>query len=563
MDATFIKRIYLTSFLIIAVVLFYYQILRGDYFEKRALNNYVRVVPISSIRGNIFDRNGVLLAQDSPSFNIAVVPYQIRWIKETLFEEIAKFLGYDKNLLDRNYKRNFRNFFTPVDIVINLDKKTAIELKEKFKNNILINVQPIRYYPYPYEISHIIGYVKEAENVFDDIKKYGYSPKERVGVLGVEQYYNRYIAGEDGGYLIEVNAKGEIVGFLGERKPKRGKDIVLTIDCKIQKIASELLSQQRGTIVLMDANTGEILALVSSPSFDLNSFVTSKNVSKFLNDKNKPILNRAIQATYPPGSTFKPIVALAALSENIIFPKTTFICKKIFSIGGYNFHCLSYHEDENLYEAMLHSCNIYFYNVGLKLGVDKIVKFAKKFMFDNITKVDLPYEKEGYLPHNIRYSKNWFVGDTLNLSIGQGMIEVTPLRLLVSINAISNGGYIVRPHILKAIAGKQESLSTNVYLGFSNDVLRILKKSLIGVIENKEGTAYLLSKLNLKIAGKTGTAQTKTKAHGWFVGFFPHNKPKYSICVLLEEVGSSFEAVKLSYYFLKELLDKNLLDITN
>ncbi|MCM8830845.1 MAG: penicillin-binding protein 2 [Candidatus Omnitrophica bacterium] len=561
MDATYIRRIYLASFFVIVFVLFYYQILRGDYYNKRALNNYVRIIPITSIRGNIFDRKGILLAQDKPSFNIAVIPYQIRWTKEILFEEIAKFLGYDKSLLYKNYKRNFKNFFSPVDIIINLDKKVAIELKEKFQDKILINIQPIRYYPYPYEVAHIIGYVKEAENVFDDTKKYGFSPKERVGVLGVEQYYNKYLAGEDGGYLIEVNANSEIVGFLGERKPKKGSDIILTIDYQIQRIAYEALSQKRGVIILMDLNSGEIITLASSPSFDLNSFITGENVSRFLNDKNKPLLNRAIQATYPPGSTFKPIIALAALSENIIFPKTTFICKKIFSIGDYNFHCLGYHEDEDLYYAMLHSCNVYFYNVGLKLGVEKIIKYAKKFMFDSTTKIDLPYEKEGYLPHHIRYSKNWFIGDTLNLAIGQGMLEVSPLRLLVSMSAIANGGYLVKPHILKAIDGNQQNLSSNIYLGVSDSLLGILKKTLIGVVKNNEGTGYLLNKLNLKIAGKTGTAQTRTKAHGWFVGFFPYDKPKYGICVLLEEAGSSFEAVKLSYFFLKELINKNILDI--
>jgi len=547
-----IKRLYLFSFSIIIAFLFYYQILKGDYFYIRSKNNYIKIIPTCALRGKIFDRNSNVCAYDDISFNIAVIPYQVKWVKDIFFKDIAKLLNCNENILHKNYKKNFQNYFTPTNILIDINKIDALKLKESFGENIIINTLPKRFYVYPYEFAHLLGYVKEVPSLYLDLK-YGYNPNERIGLLGIEEYYNDYLAGKDGGDLVEVNAKGEIVGFIGRLKPKNGNDIYLTIDKDIQILAYKLFNNRRGALIFMDSNTGEIIALVSSPSFNPNNFVLGKNIEEFLNNKDKPLINRAIQSTYPLGSTFKPIIATAALEKSKITPNTTFFCKGKIKIADKEFKCLGIHGKENIYEAIMHSCNIYFYNLGLILGIESIIEYIKKFSLNNLTGIDLPYEKKSTIPL-ISEQKKWFLGDTINLSIGQGALEVNPLKLTIALNTFANGGFIVKPYIVK----KQTDIKRE-HIGVSKETLEIIKKGLILTVENKEGTAHLLNDLNLKIAGKTGTAQTKSKAHGWFFGFFPYDKPKYTICVFLENIGTSHEAVKLTYDFLFELKNKNLI----
>jgi penicillin-binding protein 2 len=565
MDQNFIRRTYIGCLFILCLSLFYYQVIKGNYYLKRAENNYLKAIPLRSIRGSILDRNSKPLAYDKASFNIAVIPYQIRNKKDSLFQELAKFLNYRVDLIYKNYNRRLLNLFSPVDLISDLDKNIALKIKEKFNDDVIIEPQPQRYYPYSFEFSHLLGYVKEATSFYENLKKYGYSPLERVGFLGVEQYYDTYLKGEDGGDLIEVNSKGKVVGFLGERKAKRGKDIYLTIEYRIQEIAYKLIEEKRGVIILMDSENGEIICLVSSPSFNLNNFIKGKDVSEFLSRKDKPMHNRVIQSTYPLGSTFKPIVATAALEEKKISPSTTFICRGKIDVGKAEFKCERTHEDENLYEGLSHSCNVYFYNLGMILGKDILSKWARKFGLDSYSGIDLPYEKKGLTPASLRLDsgKQWFTGDTVNLSIGQGYIESSPLEILLAINVFANGGYLVKPYLLKKVDDMDSSLSTRTYLGISQKNLEIVKRGLKGTVDNKEGTSHILKELDLDIAGKTGTAQTRGKAHGWFVGFFPYVEPKYSICVFLENAGSSFEALKVAHSFLGKLKEEKLLDKIN
>lgn len=563
MGKNFINRIYIGGFFVICLSLFYYQVVKGDYYLERAKNNYVRAIPTSSIRGTIFDSSNRPLAYDQASFNIAVIPHHIKGKEDSLFKKISDFIEYDVNLIHKNYKRNLSNFFSPADIVIDIDKNTALKLKEKFNNDILISPYPQRHYLYPYEFSHVLGYVKEVMPFYEDLKKYGYSPLERVGFLGVEQYYDTYLKGEDGGDLIEVDVKGDVVGFLGGKMPQRGKDIFLTIDADLQQRAYRALEGRRGVIIFMNPITGEILSLVSSPSFNINDFIKGQRVRRFLQAKDKPMLNRAIQARYPLGSTFKPIVSIAALEGKGKSPHTTFICTGHLKIGDKEFRCSSVHQEEDLYDAIAHSCNVYFYNLGLLIRADTIAQWAKLFGLQSLTGIDLPYEKKGLVPTPAwvkkTLNKGWFDGDTANLSIGQGFIEATPLEVLVAINVFANGGYLVRPYLLKNIGGVGPSTSGATYINVSSQALETVKKGLMGTVNKGDGTANILKKLDLKLAGKTGTAQTTGQPHGWFVGFFPYDDPQYSICVVLENAGSSYEALKVTYRFLKELKEAGLL----
>lgn len=555
----FFRRLYLGGFFVLLVSLMYYQVLNGDYYLRRARNNYVRVIPQRSIRGNIFDRNANILAYDRASFNIAVIPYQIKGKEDVIFSNLSNFMHCDLNALHKNYNRKLQNLFSPVDIISDIDKVAAFKLKERFGDDILIDPQPERQYIYPYEFAHLLGYVKNAAAFYANLKQYGYTPLERIGFSGIEQYYDDYLRGQDGGDLIEVNARGKIVGLLGVKNAKKGKDVYLTVDYRIQKAAYEAIAGKKGTIIFMDSRNGEILALVSFPSFDPGNFIRGKDVARFLNAKDKPMHNRAIGSTYPLGSAFKPIVLTAAIQEGKISPHTTFVCKGKFNIGRADFHCEKIHDEENAYEGLAHSCNVYFYNLGIIVGRDIITQWAKKFGLDSLTDIDLPYEKKGIIPFaGWNIGQRWYMGDTLNLAIGQGYTECSPIEILLAINVFANEGYLVKPRVLKSIADTQSATTHGYMIGISKNTIAIVKKALVGVVEKDDGTAHMLKALNLKIAGKTGTAQTKSRPHGWFVGFFPYDEPKYSLCVFLENGGSSYEALKVAYQFLNKLKEEKI-----
>ena len=564
MDTKSILRLIRVGFFILIGSLFYLQIIKGDYFYQKAKNNYIRIVPQEAIRGAIFSADGERLAYDRAMFNIAVIPYQIKNTKDCLFKEIADFLNIKKEKLIKNYQKNWRGYFLPVNILTNVRKEEALRIKEKFGDKIFINISSLRFYPYSYAFSHILGYVKEAKVFYKDLKKYGYSRWERVGVRGVEKVYNDYLRGENGVTLLEVNSQGKITGFLGKTFPRKGKDIYLTIDARMQKIAYKVLGGKRGAIILMSPYSGRIFVCVSSPSFNLSDFIQGKNIRRFIKDSRFPLINRATSARYSPGSIFKPIVGIAGLEERLIDTSTYFNCSGRFRLGERTFSCWGIHGRENIIEAIKHSCNIYFYNLGLKLGVDKISFWARQFGLDKPTGIDIPSEKKGLIPSRSwkkRYRKgSWRAGDTLNFSIGQGYIEITPLEATVAISVFANGGYLVTPYLVEKIEeeGFPHQGERKLYLSPEN--IEIIRKGMIKAVEDEDGTAHFLKKLNLKIAGKTGTAQNPMgKPHGWFVGFFPYGRPRYSICVFLENGGSSFNALVVAYKFLLRLKEENLL----
>ncbi|MBN3041248.1 MAG: penicillin-binding protein 2 [Candidatus Omnitrophica bacterium] len=558
-----LNYIYITGFLILATTLFYFQVIKGDYFSNRAQKNYVRPMLIRAIRGSIFDRNGKTLAYDKAVFNISVIPRQIYKEKESLFKEISIFSNYDKKNIERNYKKNFENLYTPVDIITDIDKSLALKLKERFGDNIIVNPQPQRYYPYSYSSSHLLGYVKEARIFYDQLKQYGYNPLERVGFLGIEQFYDAYLRGEDGGDLLEVDAKGREVGFLGKRLPKKGKDLYLTIDADIQESAQKTFEDKTGVLILMACADGEIISLYSSPSYNPNNFITGGKTSVFLNDPKSPLLNRSIQSAYPPGSTFKPVLAIAGLEEKKITPYTPFFCNGEYTLGNARFRCLKSHHQQNLYQAIAHSCNVYFYHLALLLGPRSISKWSIRLGLDSYTNIDLPHEKKGFIP-TLSWKKkflkqNWYAGDTLNLSIGQGYMQTTPLGLARAINCIATGGVMVTPHLLKRADDLSPWIDTSKTLDIDKKNSNTIALAMRETVSSDSGTAHMLEDLNLGLAGKTGTAQTGKESHGWFIGFFPFEKPKYLICVVLEHGGSSHNAVILTHKFLEDIKQQGLL----
>ena len=557
-----LQKIYTAGLCILVVALCYYQIINGQYYFERAKNNYLRVIPSRSMRGAIFDRKRICLAYDKATFNISILPYQIRYKKDSLFYALSKFLGCNINLIYKNYAHNLGGQFSPVDIIVDIDKPTALRLKENFGEDILINHQPQRYYAYPYQCAHLLGYVKTAASSSKIMEQYGYSPSERVGFSGIEQYYDSYLKGNDGGDLIEVDVTGKMVGFLGKNIPKRGSDIELTIDIRMQEIAQTSMEGKKGVLILMNSRSGEILTAYSSPSFDPNNFAKGLGVREVLNDKNSPLMNRITQATYPIGSAFKPILGAGALAEGKISPSTTFVCNGELKVGPAYFRCWSTHGPQDLYQAFAHSCNVYFYQVGLLLGPEEISRWAKKFSLDVPTHIDLPSEKRGFVP-SLKWKQrtlkaSWFAGDTLNFAIGQGFMVTTPIAIMSAINVFATDGYLVRPYILKKIGVVNAAILNKTYLDIPDKALQIVKKGLREVVRSESGTAHILEKLNLGIAGKTGTAQTSGKSHGWFVGFFTYKGETYTICALAEHGDSSYEAVKMAYRLLKDTTEADL-----
>jgi penicillin-binding protein 2 len=557
MDTRFIFRTIVLGFLGLAATLFSFQVKEGAAYLDKARNNYLKIVPVPALRGNVFDRNRVELATDKPVFNIAITPYQIRKEKDQLFDDLVSFLGQDKKNLETLYRKNFRNVFSPVDILVNISKETALKVKEKFKDKVSVRVLPQRDYNFSQEFAHVLGYVKESKVVPQGVKEYGYSPYQRGGVGGIEQYYDSYLKGEDGSDLIEVNSKGEMVGFLGKKNRVRGRDLHLTLDADMQKVAYESLLGWQGSLVLMDPNSGEIYALVSRPSFSSNDLMTGKNTSQILNNKSRPLINRAIQSRYPPGSIFKVIMAMGGLEEGVINSKTSVNCIGHFNLGQARFGCNGVHGWESVTEALMHSCNVYFYELGLKLKVEKIAKWARKFGLNKKTFVDLPYDKAGLVPDRSWKRKvkrqNWYGGDSMNFSIGQGFLEITPLKAAAFISVFANGGYNVYPYVADSVDDNSIPHRAKEPLGLSVNNLGLVRQGLRQTVAHREGTAYLLKSLKLGMAGKTGTSQTSRKSHGWFVGFFPYHNPKYTICVFLEHGDSSHNALEVARIFLSKL----------
>ncbi|MFH1768374.1 MAG: penicillin-binding protein 2 [Candidatus Omnitrophota bacterium] len=558
------QRITAIGFGIIIAGLFYYQGLRGEFFLERAKANYIRVVPNEAIRGNIFDRKGVLLAYDTPLFGVAVIPCQISKYRDELFSEIATFLKIPRESIEHAYKDNVKSLFVPTEIISKIEKEKILALKEALGDDIVIKATPRRFYPFSYEVSHVLGYVKSASSFYNDLKVYGYTPFERAGFQGLEQYYDSYLKGKDGGELLEVDSAGRIVGFLGRKEPERGKNVTITIDIAMQRIAHQVLKGYRGVVILIDPTNGSIYVLVSSPAYDLNRIIEGVGLDAIFNDNDNIIFNRAIQFTYPLGSVFKPILAVAGMEEKIVSSNTMVNCDGVFMLGSYKFRCTRSHGRQDISGAIKHSCNVYFYNLGLSLGINKIAKWARRFGLGEVRGVDLPYENKGIVPDAYWKKKNkksgWFKGDTVNTSIGQGYLEVTPLQAVVAMSVFANGGYIVKPHLLKGIDNLETGIVSRDYLGISPYILGVVKEALRSVVSSRDGTAHMLDDLNLDIAGKTGTVQNVGKHHGWFLGFFPYDDPQYSLCVLLENAGSSLEAEKVAYQFLKSLKENKIIN---
>jgi len=383
-----------------------------------------------------------------------------------------------------------------------------------------------------------------------------------VGKTGVEKWYDAYLQGEPGGRQIEVDSRGTQVRLLGTKDPLAGRDVVLTIDQRVQNASQELLKGFRGGIVVMDLNDGSLISLVSSPSYNPNAFSDkskSDSLTSYFNDPSTPLLDRVVSGLYPPGSVFKIPVALAAIQLHKITPSTTFDCPGYMMVGGRKFGCSHVHGVQDLEQALAHSCNVYFFHVGQMVTPPIIGAFARAFGLTRPTGVDLPFEARGKMVTGASADRAWYTGDVLNLSIGQGFTLTTPLQLTVMIAAVANDGVILRPRVVKEVGGVMVPVmdfSQRPRIRLRDQTWGVVQQGLKAVVDDPEGTGHDLKEVpGLDIYGKTGTAQSVhgKPNHAWFVGYTKSPKGAVAFCVFLEYGGSSENSVKIARDLLLKL----------
>jgi len=544
-----LKRIIIFGFFLLVAGLFYTQIIKGTYYYKLSEKNRIRLVPIKGPRGIIQDRNGKIIVENKLSLDVVVVPQELK-DKEQAFARLSEILKVPEEELYAKYKKKYLAPFAPITLASNIDKKTAMIIEEEkvWMPGVMVQPQPIRFYVDNGTCAHVIGFLSEiSKEELHRLREYGYKMKDLVGKSGIEKTYDFYIRGEDGGKQLEVDNRGKIVRMLGSKEPKVGKDITLTIDLDIQERAEELLRGYKGAVVVMNPNTGEVLALASYPDFDPNDFLNTDSrdkVVELIKSSQRPMLNRAIGGLYPPGSTFKIITATSALETKAITPYSTFTCNGSFYPGREGFKCWNTdgHGPQDLSSGIAHSCNVYFFNVGRAAGPDNISKYATLFGLGKQTGIDLPGEKKGLVPSRLwrktKTRKNWYEGDTLNFSIGQGDLLVTPIQMVSAVSCIANGGYAVQPFIIKKIDNVEATRVKMRKISISDATIKSIKQAMIGTVENEGGTGARAKIEGLTFAAKTGTAQARGGSHAWYLGFAPANNPKVSFIVFLEHGGS-------------------------
>ncbi len=526
------------------------QLIEGERYFRISQNSRLQLLPLPPPRGLILDRRGEKLAENEVLFSVGVVPSNV-FNLEGLLPRLTQALDVDKEIIKEKLQ-GAPYPFRPVFLKENVDMSTITYLLEREKEfpGVVIIAQPVRSYPYKMVAAHVLGHLGEVDQAELSMSSgLGIEPGDLVGKMGIEKVYNSYLQGRKGGRQVEVDAYGRSLEIISEKDPLPGDNIYLTIDLRIQKIAEKELGRRKGVVLIGDPETGELLALVSHPAFDPNLFswgISEDEWNRLKQDSGNPLENRAIRGEYSPASTFKIILTAAALEENIIKKEDTLFCSGKLLVGRRVFKCWEEegHGRLDLEEAIIHSCDVFFYQLGLKVGVEKMIQYARLFGLGKATDLDLIGEKCGLLSTADWKLKNkgevWYGGDTANLSIGQGYILVTPLQMLRVISALANGGNLVKPYLVKKIENlegeviKDFSSSKKKKISLSSSTISFLKKSLRGVV--REGTGWRAENKIVEIAGKTGTVELSEgeRPHNWFIGYAPSDNPRLAIVVLVE-----------------------------
>ncbi len=566
-------------FLILIIQVINLQMIQRRIYVRKAKLNMESKIPIPASRGLIFDRNyyvkdkRIALVSNRPSFNLVTIPANFRPKKKKNREARRKALERLKKViqdLSQLIKIN------PAEVIKDIRSRNSYErviIKEDVDFNTIVKIAshqhrfphiewedaPVRIYTYKNAFAHSIGYIGIIDRKeYKRLKKFGYKHYQKIGKSGIEKQYDTILKGKDGYIRRIVDVRNRTEGEELGKKPVPGNNIVLTLDYNIQKVAHEAMGTMKGAAIAIKPATGEVVALVSKPDFDPNQIISKDNrkiLVELYKNANKPFLNRTIQSRYPPASTFKLITAITGLETDNATPNTTFYCPGKYTLRGYkdrDYYCLEAHGALNLIWAIGKSCNVYFYNLGYKVGPTNILKYARYFGLNEKSGIDLMGEIRGFLPSKKwklkTFGQPWFDGDTLNLSIGQGFVSVTPIEMANFVCGIVNNGIIYRPHIIKEI-----HLNNNTIQRITKKKIRELPLSPLTLQTVKQGmrtavtsgTCMFLKSLKSPLCGKTGTAQIRsqrkaTKHHGWYLGYGPFGgTPEQSVVVVvfIEEGG--------------------------
>jgi penicillin-binding protein 2 len=556
---------------VIITRLWFLQIHNGSQYRGLADNNRVRMLDVVAPRGNIMDAEGKTIITNRPSFNIVWVKEDspdpdeiIKKLSLILNEEIAVLLKRVRESLD-----NPRHI--PILLKEDIDWKTLVYIENNHYDlpGVRIEVLPRRDYLFNDFGSHMIGYTGEInQKELDARKRENYQSGDQIGKRGFEKFYEKELRGEKGTMYMEVDAHGFEQRQLKGREPLPGNDLQLTIDLDLQLAAENAMAGKAGAVIAMDVNSGRILAFASAPPVHLEDFVggiSTKNWQALLNDIKRPLVHKTIQGQYPPGSTYKIVTALAGLSKGVINSNTVFYCSGSMRFGNRRYGCWKEggHGPVSLHRALAESCDVYFYQVGLKVGVDSLAEYANRLGLGHKTGIAFEYEKSGLIPtanwKKLAKGEPWQEGETLSIAIGQGFNLVTPLQISQMTIALANGGILYKPLLLEKIIDpegeivKQFEPTVDVELIGMDKYLALIRDGLVGAVNDKRGTGSEAKLKDITVAGKTGTAQVVTlekfkevdeedvaykhRDHAWFTSFAPAENPEIVVTVLVEHGG--------------------------
>jgi penicillin-binding protein 2 len=583
-----IVTIQVVAFILLAVLgarLYYLQVVKGEYYSERAENQRIRFIPIPAPRGAILDRNGKLLVDSRPTYNITLANEPIKKIDvRERIDDYAQGLNLEPQFVKErlDYIKKQPGFETMVlKESATIQDITWVESHALEFPELRVELQPQRYYPLGTVLAHVLGYVgeispKQLEN--PEVRAKGFRPGDIVGKGGLEQYYDEFLRGKPGYRKVIVDSRGRVQSEIEVVPPQAGQDLVSTIDLDLQMEAERQLANsatKRGTVIAQDPNNGEIFAMASLPSFDPNIFIQGsktpegrRQIAAYWQDESRPLYNRAIQGRYHPGSTWKIPESLGALQQGVITVKdSNMTCGGGITIGNKFTRCMGSHGSPPLSYAITKSCDGYYYRLALKMGIDGLIEMIETFDFDKRSGVDLPNEKisqtpKSWMPYILRNEGSWKDIRTVYASIGQDTVVVTPISMLRAVSSIGVKGRMYVPHFLKEfkpISAIGEEGSPNYVparqgFGFQRpepkmipmtpEQEEVMVKGMWGVV-NGGGTAGSIKIPNFEIAGKTGTAQVielgkdvgALKDHAWFVSFAPAYKPEIAVIALIENSG--------------------------
>lgn len=573
-DLDWLKKRLLPMMCIIAALfavllgrLMFLQLIVGGEYHRLSSSNSIRLQDITALRGLIYDRNGRLLVDNRPAFNLTITPKDAGDM-EAVLTRLSNYSGLPWEMLKEKWDASRKApSFKPILIKqdIGRDLLAVLEARRYALPGVSVTVQPVRDYLFPQQAAHLLGYLGEISSKELESDRFPHLKiGEYVGKFGIERSLESFLGGRRGGRQVEVSSSGQVVRTLETVEPLPGKDLYLTIDSQLQQTAEQALGDEAGAVVAIDPNNGEVLALASMPAFNQNDFIsglTTKKWQALIGNPYKPLNNKAIQGSYPPGSTYKIVTALAGLEEKVIDKHTTYFCPGQFKLGKRTFRCWRRggHGTVNLKRALSESCDVYFYQVGLKLGVDKLAKYARAFGLGSPTGIELANENSGLIP-TAAWKKghtgvSWQRGETVSIAIGQGFNLTTPIQMAVLTAAVANGGTLYQPTVLKNSAAVDAEAGTKAdrllgHLPVSQHNLKLVQNGLWEVVNGNRGTARIAKIPGVEVCGKTGTAQVFTRktqarlkeedldkllrSHAWFVAYAPAEKAQIAVAVLVE-----------------------------